>query len=234
LSRTDKDRPYWVKTRDEGVPHHDHTRLGEAIWHTKYFRDDEGNPIIERVPYYLSAKHIIAEYQRPKVPRDYMDSWYAMNTISGARSPENSYLYLNVKSDSVNRRKEGEVFAEAFEAMELGDHTKLIMAGTYSRQKREAYIAGYVADHCTIDEDEPRGSLYRQYPCYMTWNLGNSMFRCSCDSCNPGVNYSGVRREKRDILRKAIKAYNSGDEDWEDGFEQYNLKPSRKSFQSWW
>ncbi len=236
MSRTDKDRPYWVKTQDEGVPHHDHTRLGAPIYHINYLTDEDDNKVMERVPFYKKACEIIAKYAEVKRPG--MFDWSDYTGSFSAYGVDGYYHYFRKTSDKVQFRNEGEVFEDAFNACEFGDPNRMILAGTYERQVRERYIAGYVQDHCTIDEMEPRnprgiGVLYGQYPCYKTFS-NSPTFRCSCEMCNPGVNYAGVRAAKRDTLRKMTKAYNSGDEDWEDAFDRDNITPSRKSFQSWW
>ncbi|UDL16403.1 hypothetical protein SEA_ZOOMAN_154 [Microbacterium phage Zooman] len=232
MSRTDKDRPYWVKVRDEGVPTHDHSKLGEPIWRRRYQKDDEGNQVITRRPLYQKAKTIIDRWATPKQKQTW-DYWSQQRAERSGYNDHGYYTWL-ADRDNFVARNPADVFADAFTAVELFDPEKRILVGTYDGAAFEMYIAGYVQDHCTVDEEEVKGKdwLNGQFPCYKTWDFYNSTFRCSCDMCNPGIDHSRIRTQKRINNTKLRKLANAG-EDLDD-YDMECFVPNRREMAHNW
>jgi hypothetical protein len=73
MSRTKKDRPYWVQTNDSQYTDHDHTHLGETRYKHVYDLDEHGNKIPETQYHYTRASTVV-HY-----------SWYSEKVIAAAK-----------------------------------------------------------------------------------------------------------------------------------------------------
>jgi len=220
MSRTDKTRPFWVKVQDHGIEHHDHSRLGEEVWRTRPIRDENGDFVLEIVPKFSRAN----EYIRKR--RENREGTFGYWTPSEYDSDGHRIWMWSVETN-VSARKPHEILVEAERAVEQGDPMRFIQTGTYRRRKQERYLAYTIPDHCTIDErfdshGEPntrRGIS----PCYLEANWRGEdwkQYTCNCSMCrgtDPAYE-SSRRRNTRDVLRKATKLANSGEDEWDDGF----------------
>ncbi|UDL15926.1 hypothetical protein QEH42_gp292 [Microbacterium phage Pumpernickel] len=240
MSRTDKDRPYWVKVQDHGVEHHDHRNLGKEVWQYKDVLDEDGKPVIEEVPFFHFVGDILASKEERK---DEFSTFSQRRSQTDKRDSDGDYIrswYWNGRDCTVTSyRKTESVISDAMYARAQGlPDTYLIAAGTYTRRVRERYLAYTIPDHCTINDETPKPARWwlNHNPCYMEADYANDfrIYACSCSMCNPGRDHEGDRAFKRNTLKNMIKAANSGDEDWEDGFEGRNLTPPRRAGQSWW
>lgn len=238
MSRTDKTRPYWVKVNDHGVEHHDHSRLGEEVWRTRNVKDEGGNLVFEELPYYHSVGDLLA---RPES----MYSWataYALIPKRDEDGKEFRYWIWNRDYSVVTERGQNKMRSEAMwlRAHGYADST-LVKGGYYKRPKQERYLAYTIPNHCTIDEPHDefgRANNWRGVgPCYMEADWQGefrSMYRYRCSCCSPRGYNAAKRAVARDTLRTTAKAYNSGEEFWEDEFDRENITPRRKAGQSWW
>lgn len=229
MSRTDKTRPHWVKVNDHGYEHHEHDLFGLEVYRTRPIKDEDGNFVYEVAPTYVRAesylrhRHITAlNRTRPYWEREFISS---VNQLTEAgrmifTAYDESYLH--------GERPTNEVIAEAEHAVKVGDKRRLIEYGRYRRRKMERYLAYTVADHCTIDEP---ANMYGRYvncnPCYKEadWYGDINVYRCNCSMCrgsDPSYERSR-RRNNRDQMRKVTKLANSGEEDWEDGWNDLKV-----------
>lgn len=227
MSRTDKHRPYWVKTNDQGIEHHDHSKLGEEVWRKRMVVDAERKPIIEVVTTYAYADDYLRSIRRDIIG-DYSD-----------RDQYGNRLWFFGHLGRVSYRKPGLIHSDAYRAVNEGDPKRLIEVGTHSQRKFEYYHAYTIPNECTIgmrhDAYGNPTSGRGVYPCYMeaNWASDRSVYACSCSYCNPGVDYGSVRRKKREMLGKAKRNYNSGDENWFDCMDGDDITPSRKTYRAW-
>ncbi len=232
MSRTDKTRPYWVKVNDHGVEHHDHSQLGQEVWRSRPMKDKNGKVIHEGAPVYVKAKEYI-------LYRQALRSHTLGFSTQIRHYDEDGYRIFSWRiENSMVSRKPQRVWDEATQAVSENQWEKRIVLGTYLRPKTESYLAYTIADHCTIGEkNHGGGGRYGPNPCYMeaNWNgVDRKQFSCGCDMCSWNGDYARDRRSIRDTLKAAVKATNSGDEDWEDEFDSYDFTPNRRGGRSRW
>ena len=240
MSRTDKTRPYWVKVNDHGVESHDHSRLGEDVWHTRNVTDEDGNLVLEELPYYFSVGDLLANHAEEYASWKWVADRGLVMPKRGADGKELRFWrwrneYMETKARGGNKMRS--------EAMWLRAHghsdTALVEGGTYKRPKQERYVAYTIPDHCTIDEKPNMiGRWSNANPCYMEadwYGEFQTQFRYRCSCCSPQGYNTAKRAIARDTLKEIAKQYNSGEEDWEDAFDaRENITPRRKAGQSWW
>jgi len=231
MSRTDKTDPFWVKVQRYGVEDHDHRHLGKEVWHSRPVRDDEGNIVREEAPLYREAKDILT-------PEDRKDFWY--RSYRRYFNEDHTRIYYHTTSDMLTERPINWVLDAARKAVAEGDPKRLVLTGTFSRVKRERYLAYTVPDHCTINEEPLKGEArpYGARPCGLEadwYGLNRNTYRCNCSMCrgtDPSYERSR-RRNGRDELRKVTKLANSGAEDWEDGYNELKMTTPLRYNMEW-
>jgi len=198
MSRTDKDRPYWVRLNDDATSTwHDHLHLGEDVYRTRVVRDAQGQPVTEQVPRSMSATDIVKSHF------GYFDRNYFL-----------SFGRISEK-----------IFQLARELHGAGRGDEQIIYGYDTRYVRERYLAYTIADHCTEGEPVKAGQQYYwsgSQPCIpeirgltrydYTWSMSNKKHHFS------RARYSHERAVARDTLGGVVRAYNSGYdvEDWDE------------------
>lgn len=226
MSRTDKDRPYWVLMNDEGVVEHDHrgcdfrgrkhlTRYGA------YIRDEDGNIVMETVTRYETAEWIDKYAKRTKT--------YEIE-VTWPRTMLDSMRYTaQSKMMTVTGRGVNPLWAEANNLVAQGKgHIKLAYS-TSERPMREV-IEYEFNDEC--DAHLPYRRYHSDLPeavnCIRSLPAAKERRWCSCDRCEPGGIYAEKksRTARKNTLRAMAKAYN-GEDGWEDEFEEKELYLSR-------
>jgi len=200
MSRTDKDRPYWVKVNAEGTAiDHDHLNFGREYYRDVYVKDKHGNLIYEDRPLYRTAYVIV---------HGPLYAWQRYG-YSGIR-------YVNPGSVTNSRT----FFNEARKATGSGLPDKEILVGWYRAAKTERILYKTVADHCTgaapvVDWKRQKSVVepYVEAPC--TKALSEAQHESAWH--NGGYRGYGVnmyhrsrRSEKRDMLKGVAKHYNAG------------------------
>ncbi|UVG35175.1 hypothetical protein SEA_CECE_163 [Microbacterium phage Cece] len=238
MSRTDKTRPFWVKVNDHGVEHHDHSRLGEKRWRTRTVKDENGETVFEEVPFYHSVGDLL---NRPEGTF----SW-AWLTDRGLNIPKRTekgeelrYWRWNRDYVVVRTRSQSKMIADAMWLRAHGHPDTTVVEGGYYRRPKEERVLWYIVpDHCTIDEKPKMHGRWNANPCYMEadwYGVFRDMYKYSCSCCSPRGYNGASRATARDTLKAVTKAYNSGEDDYEDLLDHYdNITPRRKAGQSWW
>ncbi|QIG57870.1 hypothetical protein SEA_PAULODIABOLI_176 [Microbacterium phage PauloDiaboli] len=228
MSRTDKDRPYWVRLKDEGVMVHDHqarsyrNRRGYNI--EKVF-DDEGNPVMETREVKLTAKRVIETQPRMKeVP-------YTAEVLWGN---ERDGFYTRLWN-GVSKRLANPAYSEAARLVSLGMPDAMVTIRTETVQKTEKVYPPAPdpdticdAEEALADPKNPWG-----YRCSMEipyWS--RNYYRCRCSWCRPG-DEPRQRNRKRTFVTAMRKRANSGDEDWEDEFNELDLSQPDMYHRGW-
>lgn len=238
MSRTDKTRPHWVKVNDHGVEFHDHSRLGEKVYRSRPVKDENGDFVTEIVPRYVYADEYLRYREEQRQMR--LRHWREWEHVSSPRSRDEDgfTIYYVRDGDYVSTRAEGKVMQDAQRAVADGHPRTLIETGTYRRRVMERYLAYTIPDHCTIDE-KPRmvGRWSNANPCYMeaNWGADINIYRCNCSMCRGSdPSYERARRRNnRDQMRKVIKLANSGEEDWEDGWNDLKVTTPTRYNTEW-
>lgn len=197
MSRTDKDRPYWVRLNDDATTtYHDHDNLGEPVYHYRIVRDETGHAKTVNVPWTMSATDIVKGSM--------------LGTIHG-------------RLMWIAKRPSEKLFQQARELHGSGRGDEQIICGYRTEVVYERYYAYTIADHCTEGERITKNTVrFGQMPCVPVFS-NNYRFEMLRGKAGIKHHYSRVRysRERvvtRDALGKTIRAYNAGYEvdDWDD------------------
>lgn len=226
MSRTDKDRPYWVLMNDEGVVEHDHR--GCDHWGRKtrirngpYIRDEDGNIVTETVTEYMTAEFI--ERAVPRLKSYQMEVTWPRGMRETMRYTVRTEM-MTVTGKSVNPQ-----WAEANNLVAQGKGKTMLPYRTYEQRKREV-IEYEFNDEC--DAELPyrryRSDLPEAVNCTRSLPADKQRRWCSCDRCEPGGIYAEKksRTARKNTLRAMAKAYD-GTDDWEDDYEERELYLSR-------
>lgn len=229
MSRTYKDRPYWVRLNDEGIIQHDHSgsdRWGRPRRHLlgAIVKDEDGNPLTETVERREKASWIADVVPRTK---DYVTevTWPA-RMVEGMRYSGGSML-RTVTGKGINP-----LWQEAQNLVNQGKGDTLMVYSTREQYVREEKVIEFTTE---CDGHLPARHWRSDQPTAVncTRALPPSLERrwCSCDRCKPG----GVFAEKRsrtarkNTLRAMAKSYD-GSDDWDERYEArelYLTKPLR-------
>jgi len=236
MSRTDKDRPYWVMLNDEGVVKHDHTFC--TYWGNSYttlkgkiIRDDEGNPVMETHERWETANWIAENAPRTK-------DWYRAVNWPLAMLESMRYTMKDGEAYWLTTGKGiNPIWQEAQNLVNIGQGDRKLLYSSTQREKREEIIIE-VPQECTehIPEGPRYNTRYNHNGCYRTLPRESERRNCSCDRCEPGGIWAEKRSRtmKKNILRNMTKAANADEGEWEDDFEErelYLAKPLRYTSQ---
>lgn len=226
MSRTDKDRPYWVKVQDEGVETHSHhsNQWGRrSRYQTIKVYDDEGNPVMEEREVKLTAKRVIETVPRLK---------------SVAYSEESPFWarwqgFYTTSWKPVSSKLANPVYSEAERLIALGMPEALVTIRIDTVQKVErVWVKG--SDECDYSEDVPRDHKeMRERNCSKELPYWKGPgHHCRCSWCRPS-DEPRQRTRKRVFLTAMVKRANSGDEDWEDDFNELDLSQPDMHHRGW-
>lgn len=212
MSRTDKDRPYWVMLNDDSLSHrtrHDHRHLGEPVYRNKFVLDENGDRIPEPVyvtSYRLQYDKAVAAGLSPQPFFYWGKDWFLPLNLSsyGARTyfgryPEHRVFYRKDKVYS------------------------------HDWYKTVRVLAHYVPDHCTEGAPAVGRTHQDNNPCYRVL-VGRRRYERAQWLRSELV--SEDRRIARDRLRNYTKLANSV-EDWEE-VEDDNIPDVIRYRRVWW
>jgi hypothetical protein len=194
LSRTLKDRPYWVKVNDKSLsrtPRHNHENAGQPLYRYLPAKDENGNEVMETFMShgFLGYRHYNMFERRYKT--------YATWEELLAEVPPNFIL-----SDKRCYQQWGDV--------------------EKTRVKHENVLIGYRPAECTIDDFVSRVNYYYYSDtvslCYHSlegWAGGYYYCDHFPNKDERREYHSAARSNERDALRKLTKAVNAG-YDYED------------------
>jgi hypothetical protein len=223
MSRTDKDRPYWVIENEGTLTDHRHERFGQPITAYTYARDENGKRIKIIEPMFRPAYAII-------MSKNYPHSKYSPAMIAEAEK-------YTTAPPAVIASKNWNVYLEMRRAYQPD---KLIYIGDRTYYKREVKVVGYVKDYCTEGEKVKDGKywFHQDLPCTpdlpktapnrQRYTRGLSKARSGYSKARNGAN----RVTARDTLKGAAKAYNAGFE-VDDFDERTNLTAQHRHSMTW-
>lgn len=188
MSRTDKDRPWWVVNNDTAHKYtrHDHLHFGEPVYRTRRVLDKNGKPLIEEVPIIKRAFDMVhgpfGSYSgTPAAVQK------AKRAIGAGRPNEMIDTGITWKKHVTERVLIGYI----------ADHCTV--GEKVTEQDRWGWLLPCTPDHDPTDK---------------WWHHKDGSARHDFSQ----TYYRGKRRASRDTLRKTANAYNSGTdpEDYED------------------
>jgi len=216
MSRTTKDRPYWVRANDPSESRnadHNHVHLGEPHYINRPVLDEFGDRIYDTVPQFVLAEEFKSS--------DYGFGFYT------------SY-YLRNKTDAEREK----ILRLARLALSAGKPKTPIHVGYSGVLRTVRELAYVIPDHCTIDEphDDKFGysrSGYSPQPC--SYNLAHHVYSYYYN--RPMVDekrqyHATQRSRERAPLRAAVKYYNSGED--LDGYDHADLHGREHRHNGWW
>lgn len=233
MSRTLKDRPYWVKLNDSPVTDHDHRDLGRTHYTTKIVLDKDGNEIYDETEWGFTAKEIRDAYTSEVIDRfpwriNYLN-WH-------------QFFGWNKEHPVLTNRQINQ--ARALYAQGLGD--TFIVCGTYQKRRTERVVWYQIADHCTAGEKWSSRSQYRDYsrremPCTPSWDglpehQGRGIYTSDMADIKTSTRreINGIiRRTERDTLNEVKNAWNSG-YDVDDYDQDVDFSHSQPHQWSYW
>ena len=212
MSRTLKDRPYWVKVNDKSLPRtprHNHEEAGEPLYRYLPVKDENGNNVMETYTRrgFLGYR-IYKHYEGYKL----YPTW---DELIADVPAEHIYYDRRFYAES------GEIEA--------------------TRIKREKVLIGYRPTECTIDDYLPRVDKYYDNDttslCYhQVEGWAGGYYYCDhFPSKDERREYhSAARSNEKNALRKLAKAANAGyDYEGDDLYEDvFNAR--RRRHRGWW
>lgn len=218
MSRTDKDRPYWVKVREDGVEtHYHHGRRRHARKFEKVF-DADGKPIMEERIVKLTAKRVIETQPRMK-PVSYAKEMVLFTQSQGFYTA----IWNGVSSVIANP-----VYSEAQHLIAMGmPNAEVILRVDMVQKVEEVLVESSLECDYDPDAKDPwKNNCGKVLP---YWMAGHS---CRCSWCKP-VDEPRQRTRARGFLSNMVKAANSGEDDWEDSFNELDLSKPVRNRGSW-
>jgi hypothetical protein len=202
MSRTFKDRPYWVRSNDKNelrsVSHYHHL-AGEEVYHWLPVKDADGNQVMETV-------------ERPPVK--------GYRVVFRDRT---SKVYTT--TEYFKLRESGELNWYNFYDLQP---TEIIT--TYERPLREKTLVGHRPDHCTAENEQVRPVRYvgdeLQELCY-TWVDSHRRAARPFKKDLKTQYHSSQRATERLMLEAMAEDYNDGDDLWGDDYDAVNTRQQR-------
>ena len=223
MSRTDKDRPYWVKVQDEGVERHHHHATYRRGGYSKFEKvfDANGDPVMEDREVKLTAKRVIETVPRLKaVPYSKEAPYWDRNK---------GWYYTEWKMISATVANPAYSEAEHLIAMGMPDALVLIRVDKVQKLE-ETWVNRSV--ECDYDPEASGRDYYWKNNCGKELPYWKAGYSCRCSWCKPAEEPRS-RRKKRDFLKKMTKAANSGEEAWEDDFNELDLSQPDMHHRGW-
>lgn len=214
MSRTDKDRPFWVQMNDPGNPvDHDHTSLGKTVYGRKYLYNPDKSKVLVEEELFVSADSIIRTNTGETV--------CFPNYMRFAQNSDGHSIWLGLDADYYPYRK---VLKAAHVAKGKYGGEKLVALGTRTIHAYEIVLLYTISEHCTegakATSDNPWG-WSSETPCAPT--LPSHLGGWRIQTRNKSKAKTSIRRTRngmsrvkaRDTLKDLAKNWNAG-EDIED------------------
>lgn len=211
MSRTLKDRPYWVKLNDTSLPltaYHEHDKAGEAVSRYLPVKDENGNPVMEKFMSHGFLGYRFYNYYEGSKLYPTWEELVAANLATLIHFPRRYYAAY-------------------------GDVEK-------TRVKHERVIIGYRPTECTIDDYLPRTNDYYDndltHLCTNNLKYYAGGYRY-CDHFPTNEERKDYHRKARSnetvALRKLTKEANAG-YDYEDGIHEDVFSKRERRHRGWW
>ena len=225
MSRTRKDRPYWVKAMADGVETHYHhaNRYGRrAQYEYKQVLDDEGNPVMEDRIIKMTAKRAVETLPRTKsVPYSEDSPWWK----------QWQGFYQN-DWRPVSYKLANPVYSEAQHLVAMGMPNAEVIVSIDSVPKYEKVLKKAANLECDYDEEVHTQREYWTKNCSKVLPNWKAGYSCRCSWCKPG-DEPRQRTRKRTFVSNMVKAANSGEEHWEDNFNELDLAQPDMHHRGW-
>lgn len=207
MSRTDKDKPYWVRANDargtiQSDIWHRHDKAGKELRITARAKDENGRPLTREV-----------SFQKP------------VRTVT-LRKGETHYF------EKVTEYI-GFLFEHEHEIVDTGETVREVVR---KQPVYEAVSIGFYPTECDAHLPNKHGGWQLRdlglcVAGLQYWADGYSHNRPR--KFERQNHQAAARRQERDVLKGAANAYNSGDSDlWEDDWEEANTRQHRHN--GWW
>jgi hypothetical protein len=215
VSRTQKDKPFWVRLNQEGkYTEHDHRDIGKSYTRKEYVYDENGEKLYEEVPFGYTAEKLLT----------------LVRTHLNEETGQFEY-YMGWDPRTMKNIPYG-TYRRAKELLSAGRGDEFIQLAT-ARKPVLREVVKHHADHCT--EGEPiTGRTWRLMPCTPSlghegyyWRYGDSKARGGLLRTLHGKD----RAHTNSTLRTMAKAANFRDEGWEDDYE-YGIQESTKPYKN--
>jgi len=203
MSRTDKDKPYWVRANDargtiQSDIWHRHDKAGRELRITARAKDENGRPLTRDV---VTEKRVWAIKLRGEGTL-YYEKLSDSDNILVNRQYDITY-FGQVTREFVRKQPVYETISVGFYPTECDAHLPQKHGGGYNRR-----------------------DLYLCCPGLQYWANGYSYNRPR--KFERQNHQASARRQERDVLKDAVNVYNSGDSDlWEDEWEAANTRQHR-------
>jgi hypothetical protein len=210
MSRTLKDRPYWVKLNESTKTDHDHLHFGRTYTKTKPVLDKDGNEIFDDAEWGFTAKEIRDAHSSEVVE----GMPWRINSLAWHR-----FFGWNKEHPALTNRQVN--LARALYVQGRGD--TFIVCGTYKKRREVEVILSQVANYCTAGEKYTNRSQYRDHgkremPCTPSWEglseaAGKGIYTSDMadKKTTTRKEINGIiRRTERDTLNGVKNAWNSG------------------------
>ena len=214
MSRTLKDRPYWVKVNDKSLsrtPRHNHEDAGQALYRRLPVKDENGNKVMEA--------HIIE---------------HAFLGYRAYNMYERRYKLFPTWEEFVAENPDNRIYVGRNYYAHYGEKE-------ITRVKHETVLIGYRPTVCTIDDYIPRVNHYFDNDTISLCEHRIEGWAGGYYYCDHFPNseerkdyHRKARSNERDAMRKLTKAANAGyDYEDEDLYEDvFNARKRRH--RGWW
>lgn len=213
MSRTLKDRPYWVKTNDKNldrVEYHNHEEAGKAIKVMKPVTDENGEFVWETI-----RREVLLGYRFYRPYEGYI--MFATRHEAQAYIQSSSTAFLDARYYAVYGEKD------------------------IRRVKNELVIIGYRPDECTIDKPRNCEASWklRNTTEYLCWkDVETRDGGCPCCHHRPMKSvrkryHAGARQTETSALRNIVKLANDGFDFDDDNYENAVLTRQKQHSRSW-
>lgn len=226
MSRTYKDRPYWVQVNDSPRTDHNHLILGRTWYKDVPILDKHGNEIFDEAPWGFTATEIMKSYD----DRDMLFGWV------GRALPYHRFFSFREVHPTVSDRK----VTEARNLCALGKGDYFVTCGVYNKLRVRKVPYSRVKDYCTAGEKYTRNNTLRrssleELPCTPADEVPSSYVRWMSGpkATTRKIVNGKQRRIKRDTLNKVKNAWNSG-YDVDDFDQDVDFSHSQPDPWSWY
>jgi hypothetical protein len=213
LSRTLKDRPFWVKLNDKNLPRiacHNHNDAGKPVYRSLPVKDESGNNVMETF------------------------TSYGFLGYKGYNLFERRYKFYPTWEEFVASVPDNHIFFEQRFYAQYGDVEK-------NRVKHESVLIGHKPTECTINDYLPRSDKWYDNDltnlCYYTLKYYAGHYRYCDHFPNKDERreyHSAARSNEHNAMRKLTKAANAGyDYEDEDLYEDVFMTRKRRH-RGWW
>lgn len=222
MSRTFKDRPYWVKNKDKTLNRrvsHEHEKAGAPVYESFPLLDENGEQVLKTKTHFGVVGYRFRRF-----------GFYQKDVVIKDRTEAHDFLRSLLAKEPEHR--------DGFNSLTSHDIKDYVTYGdvTYTYKVTENLIVGYRPTECTIDSDlrtdwnhyDPTKTL-----CYSE-HVEDRRRGCGCCTCKPSpVERKAFHTSKRAAegvsLHKLVKEINNGYDSNADAEEYYDVLYSHRN-----